>query len=228
MLRPVKGRIDFYQFFYNLLQQWFVFREHGRRLAEQKDLLSQPVTPTEPPLSSVLFRTVEDSAAASSAAGKCRSNAGGGSKFHLDAAFIRRVMDFERSSPLLSPRSSASASSGLSGTSLPRMHDLLAHVKEGEIRRPNDESTIHEASSDRTPIRRDEGDVGRRRKRRRTKEERQNPRTLKRYRNILNFLKQIVAEKGKIGWEFLYLLLGKCWNPGAMSRLIINLCFKRE
>jgi hypothetical protein len=115
-------------------------REHGRRLAENKDLLSsQPVTPTERPHSerpptkeppserppsdrplagSALFRTVEGySSARVDSSGKCRS--GSNSKFHLDAAFIRRVMDFERSSPNLSASSSGETSAPTARTKEP-------------------------------------------------------------------------------------------------------------
>jgi hypothetical protein len=195
----------------------FVFhvREHGRRLAENKDLLSsQPVTPTERPTSdrphserppterptserpptneppserppetgSALFRTVEGySAARVDSSGKCRS--GSNSKFHLDAAFIRRVMDFERSSPNLS----ASLSSAIGETSAPTVRtkepSRIFQPKSLTRRRlptvNNGQEEEEEGSTDRTPVGRDALDAGKRRKqRRRTREVpvRQNPR----------------------------------------------------
>jgi hypothetical protein len=194
----------------------FVFhvREQGRRLAENKDLLSsQPVTPTERPPSerppkepptkrppserpptkkqpserplserpletgSALFRTVEGySAARVDSSGKCRSSSN--SKFHLDAAFIRRVMDFERSSPNLSASSSGETSAPTTRTKEPSQ---IFQPKSLTRRLPtvNDVQEKEEGSTDRTPIGRDALDAGRRRKqRRRTREVpvRQNPR----------------------------------------------------
>ena len=191
----------------------FVFhvREHGRRLAENKDLLSSlPATPTERPPSerppttkeppserpptkeppserpllerppetgSALFRTVEGySAARVDSSGKCRS--GSNSKFHLDAAFIRRVMDFERSSPNLSASSSGETSAPTARTKEPSQifqpksltRRLVPTVDNGQK---------EEGSTDRTPVGRDALDAGKRRKqRRRTREVpvRQNPR----------------------------------------------------
>jgi hypothetical protein len=180
-------------------------REHGRRLAENKDLLSsQPVTPTERPTSerpptktpptkeppserpllerppetgSALFRTVEGySAARVDSGGKCRS--GSNSKFHLDAAFIRRVMDFERSSPNLSVSSSGETSAPTARTKEPSQ---IFQPKSLTRRLPtvNNDQEVLEGSTDRTPVGRDALDAGKRRKqRRRTREVpvRQNPR----------------------------------------------------
>ncbi len=181
----------------------FVFhvREHGRRLAENKDLLSSlPVTPTERPPSdrphserpptkeppserplserppetgSALFRTVEGfSAARVDSSGKCRS--GSNNKFHLDAAFIRRVMDFERSSSNLS----ASSSSATGETSAPpnrtKEPSRIFQPKSLTHRLPptvNNGQEKEEGSTDRTPIGKDALDAGKRRKqRRRTRE----------------------------------------------------------
>jgi hypothetical protein len=195
----------------------FLVREHGRRLAENKDLLSsQPVTPTERPPSerpptkepptkeppserpllerppetgSALFRTVEGySAARVDSSGKCRS--GSNSKFHLDAAFIRRVMDFERSSPNLSASSSGETSAPTVRTKEP---SRIFQPKSLSRRLPtvNDGQEEEEGSTDRTPIGRDALDAGKRRKqRRRTREVpvRQNPRLVGRLvlQNITN------------------------------------------
>jgi hypothetical protein len=194
----------------------FHVREHGRRLAENKDLLSsQPVTPTERPTSdrphserppterppterpptkeppserplserppetgSALFRTVEGySAARDDSGGKCRS--GSNSKFHLDAAFIRRVMDFERSSPNLSASSSGETSAPTART---KESSRIFQPKSLTRRLPtvnNGKEEEEEGSTDRTPVGRDALDAGKRRKqRRRTREVpvRQNPR----------------------------------------------------
>jgi hypothetical protein len=185
----------------------FLVREHGRRLAENKDLLSsQPVTPTErppterppserptkeppsegplsdrPPAGSALFRTVEGfSTARVDSSGKCRS--GSNSKFHLDAAFIRRVMDFERSSPNLSASSSSAVSETLAPTARTKEPSQIFQPKSLTRRllpTVNDGQDEEEGSTDRTPIGRDTLDAGKRRKqRRRTREVtvRQNPR----------------------------------------------------
>jgi len=181
----------------------FVFhvREHGRRLAENKDLLSsQPVTPTERPPSerpptkkqpserplserpletgSALFRTVEGySAARVDSSGKCRSSSN--SKFHLDAAFIRRVMDFERSSPNLSASSSGETSAPPVRTKEPSQIFQPNSLTRRLLPTVNDGQEEEEGSTDRTPVGRDALDAGKRRKqRRRTREVpvRQNPR----------------------------------------------------
>ncbi len=136
-----------------------------------------------PPAGSALFRTVEGfSTARVDSSGKCRTGSGSNSKFHLDAAFIRRVMDFERYSPNLSASSSSAVSETLAPT---------ARTKEpSQIFQPNSLTrrllpTVNngqeelEGSTDRTPIGRDALDAGKRRKqRRRTREVpvRQNPR----------------------------------------------------
>jgi hypothetical protein len=131
-----------------------------------------------PPAGSALFRTVEGySAARVDTNGKCRSSSN--SKFHLDAAFIRRVMDFERSSPNLSASSSGETSAPPARTKEPSQ---IFQPKTLTRRLPtvnNGKEEKEEGSTDRTPVGRDALDAGKRRKQhRRTREVpvRQNPR----------------------------------------------------
>ncbi len=159
-------------------------REYGRRLEEQKDLLSLPPSPP------ALFHTLQTDSA--DAAGKCRSGTGGpAEKFHLDAAFIRRVMNFERSSPLLSSSSSsctatsaASSRQESNGAVKPPQRAWAAAAKKSIAA---EESTTEKSG----PAVRDDPDLGRRRQRRRAKQERPVKKTAARF--VYRYSRQLEA-----------------------------------
>jgi hypothetical protein len=133
-----------------------LFREYGRRLEAQKELVSQPASPTDLPKVSTLFDTVECHADT----GKYRSS-NNNSKFHLDAAFIRRVMSFERCSPLLSSNSSDMS------------EEKAGKTTDGAARR-REESTTDKSGSSQQDV------VDTRQPRRRTREGRKHLRAAKR------------------------------------------------
>jgi hypothetical protein len=150
-----------------------LYREYGRRLEAKKELVSQPASPTTDLTKvSTLFNTVEGPADT----GKYRSssNNANNNKFQLDAAFIRRVMGFERCSPLLSSHSSDTSrekspcEAPLTGISKKVAEDSKFVAKGAE------ESTTEKSGSTLQ-------DVDKRRQRRRTREGRNHLKATRRY-----------------------------------------------